>query len=159
MSSPEEGGTKIRRNSPPPEMPPPPPPQMQSPPQVDPREDMMQQQMLQQQMMQQQMMQQQPQGYQEQQPRQPSMGGPRGILKKSAFAGKSTFSGAFDSPTLKYTLLVIVIFMLLNSKFIWKQIMHFPLMGSAEPSVVALIVNSVIAGMAFYLISSFLIKN
>uniref|UniRef100_A0A6C0B0U3 Uncharacterized protein n=1 Tax=viral metagenome TaxID=1070528 RepID=A0A6C0B0U3_9ZZZZ len=158
MSSPEEGGTKIRRNSPPPEMPPPPPPQMPPPPQVDPREDMMQQQMLQQQMMQQQMMQQQPQGYQ-QPPQQNAMGPTRGILKKSTFGGKSTFSGAFDSPTLKYTLLVIVIFMLLNSKFIWKQIMHFPLMGSAEPSVVALIVNSVIAGMAFYLISSFLIKN
>ena len=154
MSSPEEGGTKIRRNSPPPEMPPP-PPQMQSSPQVDPREDMMQQQM-----MQQQMMQQPPQGYQAPPVQQNSMGSPsRSILKKSTFGGKSSFYGAFDSPIFKYTLLVIIIFMILNSKFIWKQIMHFPLMGSAEPSVVALVVNSVIAGMAFYIISSFLIKN
>ena len=163
MSSPDEGGTKINRNNgSPPQMGMPPQQQMQQ--QMDPQEaQMMQQQMQQHQMMQQQMqqqqmqqqqIQQQPQGFQQQN----AMGAPRGILKKSAF-GKSTFDNAFDSTAFKYSILVIVIFLLLNSKMVWKQIMQFPFMGGVEPSIIALIVNSILAGMAFYLISTFLIKN
>jgi len=159
----EEGGTKINRNKgPPPQQMGPspqmgPPPQMgpqmgQMGPQMDPREAQM---MMEQQMLQQQAMQQQPQGFQ-----QPNVnfGGGRGILKKSSF-GKSSFGAAFESSTFKNAVLVTVIFLLLNSKLIWKQIIQLPFMGSVEPSMIALIANAVIAGMAFYLISNFLMKN
>ena len=159
----EEGGTKINRNKgPPPQQmgPPPqmgqmgPPPQMgpQMGPQMDPREAqmMMEQQMLQQQAMQQ-------QGYQQPPPPNVNFGGGRGILKKSSF-GKSSFGAAFESSTFKNAILVIAIFLLLNSKLIWKQIIQLPFMGSVEPSIIALIVNAIIAGMAFYLISNFLMK-
>jgi len=159
----EEGGTKINRNKgPPPQQmgPPPqmgqmgPPPQMgQMGPQIDPREAQM---MMEQQMLQQQAMQQQPQGFQ--QPPNVNFGGGRGILKKSSF-GKSSFGAAFESSTFKNALLVTVIFLLLNSKLIWKQIIQFPFMGSVEPSMIALVVNAIIAGMAFYLVSNFLMKS
>ena len=159
----EEGGTKINRNKgPPPQQmgPPPqmgqmgPPPQMgQMGPQMDPREAQM---MMEQQMLQQQVMQQQPQGFQ-QPPPNVNFGGGRGILKKPSF-GKSSFGAAFESSTFKNALLVTVIFLLLNSKLIWKQIIQLPFMGTVEPSMIALVENAIIAGMAFYLISNFLMK-
>jgi hypothetical protein len=49
--------------------------------------------------------------------------------------------------------LVACIFVLLNSKIIWTQIIKFPFMGNVEPSIVALLVNSVLAGVIFYIIS------
>jgi hypothetical protein len=129
-----------------------PPPQMgpQMGPQMDPREAQM---MMEQQMLQQQAMQQQPQMIQPN----VNFGGGRGILKKSSF-GKSSFGAAFESSTFKNAILVIAIFLLLNSKLIWKQIIQLPFMGSVEPSMIALIANAIIAGMAFYLISNFLMK-
>jgi hypothetical protein len=156
MSSPEEGGTKIqKRNSVPPMMGGGGPPQMAPqgmPQQMDPRMSqeqmmMMQQQQMQQQQLQQQQMQQQPQGYQIN-----SMGAPKkGILRKSSFGGVS-----MDSPTIKNTILVVIIFLALNSKILWKQILQFPFMGGVEPSIIALVVNSILAGIIFYLVSSFL---
>jgi hypothetical protein len=162
----DEGGTKIQRNkgqsgqmmnSPPPQMMGA-PQQMSSPPppQMDPQ---MQQQMMQQQAYQQQMMQQQPQGYQQMPPQQQhAMGAPRSILKKPSY-NKSPFGQGMDSATIKNSILVVVIFILLNSKMVWKQIMQLPFMGSVEPSIVALIVNSIIAGMIFYLFNVFFIKS
>jgi hypothetical protein len=50
----------------------------------------------------------------------------------------------------------MVIFLLLNSKMVWKQIMLLPFMGGLDPSIVALVFNSVLAGLAFYLVSNFL---
>jgi hypothetical protein len=41
---------------------------------------------------------------------------------------------------------------------IWKIISKMPMMGTVEPSILALIVNSIIAGLAFYLLSSKLNK-
>jgi hypothetical protein len=32
-------------------------------------------------------------------------------------------------------------------------------MGGVEPSIVALVVNSLLAGMVFYLVSNYLMKN
>jgi hypothetical protein len=140
---PEEGGTKIRRNS---QGPPQQPPQQQPMQQGGNYEAMMmQQQAMQQQAMQQQAMQ-QGAGPQVMMP-------PRGILKKKVSFGK------FDSPDIKNTILVIIIFLLLNSKIVWKQIIQFPFMGGVEPSIVALVVNSVLAGMIFYLVSNYLMKN
>jgi hypothetical protein len=59
---------------------------------------------------------------------------------------------------MKNSLLVVVIFIVLNSKMIWKIISKMPMMGTVEPSILALIVNSIIAGIAFYLLSSKLNK-
>lgn len=77
----------------------------------------------------------------------------RSILKKtSKFGGNTPFD--FDSIAFKNGLLVAVIFLLLNSKIIWSQIMKIPFMGSMEPSVVALITNAILAGIVFYIISN-----
>jgi len=135
----EEGGTRITRN--------PPPVNQQQQPQMSQQEYQARQQQYQQQQQQQQ----QPQ--QERFP-QPQETYPKGILKtKSAFGNIS-----MDSQNFKNSLLVIVIFLLLNSKIIWKQIIQFPMMGSVDPSIVALIVNSILAGIVFYFISNYL-KN
>ena len=155
---PEEGGTPIKRSqSPPPQMQQQNMQQQNTQQQMMPQQNIPQQQMMEQQMMQQQMMQQQPQGYQ--QPQQNAMGGgaPRGILKKSNFGASKC--NLFNSVSLKNAILVAVIFLLLNSKIIWKQIMHFPFMGTVEPSIIALVVNSVFAAMVFYLVSNFLMNN
>ena len=151
---PDEGGTKIqRRNSPPPAQ-----QQMMTgggfgnnvPQQMDPR--MIQEQM----MMQQQYEQQLPPQAQQQPvylPPQPQFVPKRSILKKNPL---DNFSA--DVPLIKNTVLVSIIFILLNSKFIWKQILQFPFMGNLEPSMVGLLVNSILAGIMFYLISNYLIN-
>ena len=131
----EEGGTRITRN--------PPSGIQQQQPQMSQQEYQARQQQYQQQQ------QQQPQ--QERFP-QPQETYPKGILKtKSAFGNIS-----MDSQNFKNALLVIVIFLLLNSKIIWKQIIQCPMMGSVDPSIVALIVNSILAGIVFYFISNYL---
>lgn len=75
--------------------------------------------------------------------------------------GGSSFKSRFSEnskDSTKYAILVVVIFILLNSKLVWSQIMKFPGMGSMEPSIIALIVNGLLAGMAFFVIHSFLMK-
>jgi len=144
----QEGGTRINRGGPPQQQGPPDnmmaqqrPPQQQ----MDPQEAAYYQQQAQQQAYQ--------QAQQQQQPR-PA----KGILKPNSNYMKSAFGG-YDAATFKNALLVTLIFVLLNSKMIWKQIIQFPMMGSVDPSIVALIVNSIIAGMVFYLISNFIMKS
>jgi len=146
----QEGGTRINRSGPPQQQGPPDnmmsqqrPPQQQ----MDPQEAAYYQQQAQQQAYQ------QAQQQAQQQPR-PA----KGILKQSSNFGKSAFGG-YDAATFKNALLVTLIFVLLNSKMIWKQIIQFPMMGTVDPSIIALIVNSIIAGMVFYLISNFIMKN
>jgi hypothetical protein len=65
---------------------------------------------------------------------------------------KSSFGSSVDSKTLKYSVLVVLIFIILNSKIVWRQIQRLPFMGNMDPSIVALIVNSILAGVVFYLI-------
>ena len=145
MSSPggEEGGTKIMRRPPPPPQSQPqfnqPPPQMQPPP-----EQMYRQQPPPQQFNQP-PPQMQPQAYIPQQQQVPNI----------AKFGKTSRFGAsqIDSVTFKYSLLVTCIFVLLNSKLIWTQIIKFPFMGNFEPSILALIINSILAGIIFYILS------
>jgi hypothetical protein len=156
MSSPEEGGTKIqKRNSAPPMM-------GGGPSQGMPQQGMSQEQMMMMQQQQLQQQQQQQQQFQQQQMQQQiqqpptfqlnsSSGPKKGILRKNLS------NVSLDSATIKNTILVIIIFLALNSKIIWKQILHFPFMGGVEPSIIALIVNSILAGIVFYLISTFLI--
>jgi len=143
MNENEFGGTKIskRAPSPPPQQQMPQQQQMphqmqQVPPQMRPQQmpspEEMYQMQQQQQMMQAQAMQQQPV--------------PR-IIKP-----KSSFGSSVDSKTLKYSVLVVLIFIILNSKIVWRQIQRLPFMGNMDPSIVALIVNSILAGVVFYLI-------
>ena len=167
----EAGGTKINKGPPsmaPQSMGPPP---MGVPTQMDPQmQQMIQQQMAQEQLAQQHLAQQQMAQRQMGQMGQQQMGQmgqqqmgqmgqqvlPPSILKKSSY-GKSSFS--FESAGVKNAALVAVIFLLLNSKMIWKQIIQLPFMGRVEPSIIALVVNSILAGMAFYLLSNFLNKK
>ena len=170
----EVGGTKIQRKPPQQQQ-----QQMPNPQQMQSQEMAYQQQMAQQQMMQQQMAQQQMGGghpqMRQQVPGQPQMippqvanppkvgpepTGPDAV--KSNFAKIKSKFGADSSKSennLKYSLIVALIFVLLNSKFIWKQIMKLPFMGTVEPSIVALIINSILAGVIFYIISTFLLGN
>jgi len=137
MSSPgEEGGTRIQKRqqaqpqfNQPPEMQPPPEQMYQQPPE--------------------QMYQQTPPHMFQQAPqqRQPQLNVPK-------FKPTSRFSNMeFDSLTFKYSVIVGCIFILLNSKIIWKQIIQFPFMGGVEPSILALIINSILASIIFYVVS------
>jgi hypothetical protein len=72
--------------------------------------------------------------------------------------GRSKSNFNLDSKQFKLSILVMLIFIILNSKIIWKQISRLPFMGSMDPSIIALVVNSIVAGVIFYLISSVLFK-
>jgi hypothetical protein len=72
---------------------------------------------------------------------------------------KSKFGNIGNDTSFRYSLLVVLIFIILNSKIVWRQLSRFPLMGSVEPSIIALIANSLLAGVIFYLISKLLNKN
>ena len=174
----EVGGTKIQRKQPPPpqqmmQQGPPPQQMMQQGP---PPQQMMQQgpppQMMQQgpppQMMQQgppqQMMMQggpPPQMMMQGGPDYPNAVGPMGKVNFGAIKG--TKSGLGDNKTnkhnVKYAFIVALIFIILNSKIIWKQISKLPFMGTVEPSIIALVVNSILAGIIYYIITTFIIKN
>ena len=68
---------------------------------------------------------------------------------------KESFKQGFnikEEDKLKYSIYVCLIFIILNSKIVWKQIIKLPLMGSIEPSIIALILNSLLAGVFFYAI-------
>ncbi len=159
------GGTRIQRRKP------------QSPPEQQMGNQMMQQQMgnqmggpppamnprMQQQMMQQQMMQQQmgnqmgpPMGQQMMAPPKEDLINDNRLMPKLEFGErmKSKFgSSSIDSKSFKMAMLVVIIFLMFNSKIIWKQITRFPMMGEVDPSIIALIVNALLAGIVFYLLS------
>jgi hypothetical protein len=155
----EEGGTKIQRRN------------VQQIPQQMPQMSQQQQQMMQQQMLMQQQqnqqgqqqmpqmseqqyhqMQQQQQMQQNQGQQQMQQQIPRSILKKPKI-----FS--LNNKNIKNSLIVVVIFILLNSKMIWRALSKVPMMGTVEPSVLALLVNSLLAGIVFYIISTKLNKT
>jgi len=155
MADSSEGGTKIKRNTQQAGPRPQGDPRVQQ--QIDPRDPRVQQQMqqAQQQMdprVQQQMQQMQMQ-QQMQQPIDPMM--LEQIIKRKSNFG----SDILNIPVLKTSILVSVIFILLNSKMIWKQIIKLPMMGTVDPSILALIVNAILAGIVFYFINNFLISN
>jgi len=152
-----EGGTKIQRRNvqqipqnPGPVAGPSSSPQQDYQQQMSQQEyqQLMAQQQYQQQMAQQQMAQQQIGG-------QRQMGAQRQVVYCPP---KKKFNFSFENKNMKNSLLVVVIFIVLNSKMIWRIISKMPMMGTVEPSILALIVNSIIAGLAFYLLSSKLNK-
>ena len=122
---------------------------MQQQPQMVSQEmQMQQQQQMQMQMQHQQQMQQQQQQQNQQLPPMPMP-----VIRKSKFGNID-----MESKIFKYTLLVVLLFIILNSKIIWKQISRLPFMGQMEPSIVALVVNSILAGIIFYMIVNFILK-
>lgn len=72
---------------------------------------------------------------------------------------KSKFGNLGNDTSFRYSLLVVLIFVILNSKIVWRQLSKFPFMGTVEPSIIALIANSILAGVIFYLISKLLKKD
>ena len=134
----EEGGTKIqRRNT---QMDPPHQPEMT----MDPEQVQQQQQMdpRQQQMLQQQMMHQQQQMHQQ---------------HKQNLQSKK--KGFIDFKSLKLSVVVALIFIILNSKIVWSQFGKLPFMGSMDPSMLALFINSLLSGIIFYIITTYIIKS
>jgi len=133
----EEGGTKIQRRN------------VQMDPQqemmMDPEQAQQQQQMdpRQQQMLQQQMMHQQQQMHQQHQQHQQ----------------QSKKGGFIDFKSLKMSVVVALIFIILNSKIVWSQFGKLPFMGSMDPSMLALLINSLLSGIIFYIITTYVIKS
>ena len=142
-----EGGTKIQRR---PRSPPPQQQMEQPPPQVNP----MEQQMYEQQMHSNHF--QQHRNHQMQPP--PPQQAPQFIPKPAIKKSKSPFGIDTSNKTFRYSLLVVFIFIILNSKIVWKQITRIPMMGTIDPSIIALIVNSVLAGIIFYVITNSLLE-
>ena len=138
QASPSEGGTKIKKNK---------MQQQQMPQQM--QQQQMPQQMQQQQMHQQQMHQQQVMAKQQQMSENSVQ-----IPSKFTSRLKSAF-GNISPDNIKYSLLVSVIFIILNSKIVWKQITKMPFMGTIDPSMIALITNSILAGIVFFIVSKF----
>ena len=64
-----------------------------------------------------------------------------------------------DSNSMKSAIVVVLIFLMLNSKIVWSQISRLPFMGAVEPSLIALIINSILAGVIFYCFKTFVFKD
>jgi hypothetical protein len=158
-----EGGTKINRTKNVQQMDPRAQQQMdpRAQQQMDPRaQQQMQQQMdpRAQQQMQQQMdpraQQQMQQQMQQQQMQQMDPMVVESINKNRMKSMKNMFgNGPLNTSVLKTSVLVSLIFVLLNSKMVWKQLIKLPMMGTVDPSILALIVNAILAGIIFYCIN------
>ena len=87
-----------------------------------------------------------------------TFGPPQGqpVQIPSSRSTKSKFGGLPGN--VQQSLLVLVLFILLNSKIIWRQIMKLPFMGSTEPSMIALIVNSLLAAIVYFIITKYILN-
>ena len=54
---------------------------------------------------------------------------------------------------------IALIFIILNSKIVWSQFGKLPFMGSMDPSMLALLINSLLSGIIFYIITTYVIKS
>jgi hypothetical protein len=117
-----------------------------------------QRQMMQQQQMQQQQMQQQS-NFQNNTPQARQETIVNRSVPSSIKSGKKKFCFSMNDTNVKNATIVFAIFILLNSKIIWRTIARLPMMGTLEPSILALIVNSILAGIIFYIVSSKMNKN
>ena len=85
---------------------------------------------------------------------------PTEVKSKPPTGIKSKFGDFSEgNSNFKETLIVVLLFVVFNSKLIWKQLMKLPFMGSVEPSIIALIVNSLLAGIVYFLIKKFLLPK
>ena len=67
--------------------------------------------------------------------------------------------GFIDFKSLKMSVVVALIFIILNSKIVWSQFGKLPFMGSMDPSMLALLINSILSGIIFYIITTYIIKS
>jgi flagellar motor switch/type III secretory pathway protein FliN len=82
------------------------------------------------------------------------------VKSKSIMGIKSKFGDSSgNNSNIKETIIVVLLFVVLNSKLIWKQLMKLPFMGTVEPSIIALIVNSLLAGIIYFVIKKFLLPK
>ena len=66
---------------------------------------------------------------------------------------KSFFGKKLKGNTnLKLAIIVTLLFIILNSRIIWTQLQKLPFMGTLEPSIFALLINSLLSGIIFYII-------
>ena len=66
---------------------------------------------------------------------------------------KSFFGKKLKGNTnLKLAIIVTLLFIILNSRIIWTQLQKLPFMGTLEPSIFALLINSILSGIIFYII-------
>ena len=140
---PSEGGTKLQRR-----------PVQQIPQQVQQIPQQIPQQMPQQippQVQQRQMQQQIPPQVQQMQKQQFINNSVPNAIKYGRFN--------LSNSVVKNSVIVAIIFVLLNSKIIWRALARMPMMGSVEPSILALIVNSILAGVVFYILSKYFNKS
>jgi hypothetical protein len=79
------------------------------------------------------------------------------VPTKSGFSKTRSKFGGLPSD-VQHGLLVFVLFILLNSKIIWRQIMKLPFMGSTEPSMIALVVNSIMAAVVYFIITKYILN-
>ena len=85
---------------------------------------------------------------------------PTEVKSKPPTGIKSKFGDSSEgNSNFKETLIVVLLFVILNSKLVWKQLMKLPFMGSVEPSIIALIVNSLLAGIVYFIIKKFLLPK
>lgn len=138
----EEGGTKIQRRN---QQMDPQQQQQQQEMTMDPEQAQQQMDPRQQQMLQQQMMHQQQQMHQQHQQHQQHHQSKKG--------------GFIDFKSLKLSIVVALIFIILNSKIVWSQFGKLPFMGSMDPSMLALLINSLLSGIIFYIITTYVIKS
>jgi hypothetical protein len=57
---------------------------------------------------------------------------------------------------IKYAVIATLLFVVFNSKIVWKQLLKVPIMGGVEPSVVALGTNGLLFAIIFYIIIKYL---
>ena len=77
--------------------------------------------------------------------------------KTESFSEKT--GGWFDKSTLKEVALVVIIFLVVNMKFVYKQMAKFfpsVITENMDPSLCGLLFNSLLAGLIFFVIKRFI---
>jgi hypothetical protein len=77
--------------------------------------------------------------------------------KKVSWKSKMDVFTNCKSSSFKELILIVCIFVLLNSKIVYRELSKLPMMGTMDPSLLALLLNSVLAGIVFIIIKSVLI--
>ena len=57
---------------------------------------------------------------------------------------------------IKYAVIATLLFLVFNSKIVWKQLLRIPVMGGVEPSIIALGTNGLLFAIIFYIIIKYL---
>jgi hypothetical protein len=68
---------------------------------------------------------------------------------------RDTFSVGIPDE-IKYAVIATLLFIVFNSKIVWKQLLKVPIMGGVEPSIIALGTNGLLFAIIFYIIIKYL---